>query len=248
MSQNLECKIDTPDYKAEVWFLVDDFLKTQEIQDANNIKEIIKSKITETCSIQEIQELRDDFSQKWQTLSMKEKMKMYELSAMLSNYIKELRNNPPQNNAQNPNIWYDIYGEFENPTQNFERNETQYFPIEVLWGRIIQEELRFTGKWLKTNNEEKTYQIVAGDIIPLWGNMYEIQLLGRRKSGIGTKNSSESIILAYNWGRTFTLFDETKRPIGTVLIKENYYQRNTPQTLIIQQENRTIELRFISNR
>jgi len=35
---------------------------------------------------------------------MKEKMKMYELSAMLSNYIKDLRNNPPQNNAQNPNI------------------------------------------------------------------------------------------------------------------------------------------------
>lgn len=111
MNQNVECQIETPEYKKEIWFLVNDFLKAQEIQWANDIKEILRSKITETCNIQEIQDLRDDFSEKWQNLTGKEKFKMYELSAMLSNYLKEIRANPQLQTQRVPQpLWGDVYG------------------------------------------------------------------------------------------------------------------------------------------
>lgn len=184
MSQNLECQIDTPDYKAEVWFLVNDFLEAQEIQWANDIKEIIRSKISESCSTQEIQNLRDDFSERWQLLSGKQKMKMYELSAMLSNHLKEMRNNPQIQNTPQP-LWADVYGWLET-SSTFERNEVPQHTFQLDAGYA-------------TGNKEYFFNPEKSHITHLWWNTYEITYSFSRERGKYLTSSSNEKVTLQIW-------------------------------------------------
>lgn len=237
MNQNVECQIETPEYKKEIWFLVNDFLKAQEIQWANDIKEILRSKITETCNMQEIQDLRDDFSEKWQNLTGKEKFKMYELSAMLSNYLKEIRANPQLQTQRVPQqLWGDVYGELENQTQNFERNE------------IPQNSFKLDA-WYARGNKEYFFNPERSNIIHKWWNSYEITYSFSRESGKYLTKSNQETINVQIWEswhhtivseysrRSVQFFSPIQNNGQTDTIELKFRDRDKTVTLILSRPN-----------
>ncbi len=245
MSRNPECTIDTQNYQQEIWFLVNDFLDITDIQHANNIKDIILSKITENCSTQEIRTLRDDFSKRGQLLSSLQKMKMYELSATLSSYLKERNQNIP---SPPSHIWENVYDQIDQLISPIERAEVvSYFPIEITGGTITQNELRFTGKWLKTNTQQKEYPIVASHTEHIGWNLYRIYLSGSRRSWAVSRNTQESIIIGYTGWKTITFFNEHKQPLGILLIERSFRNRNKEQKVTIKRDKDMIELFFVTN-
>lgn len=88
MVQNIESIIEDLDRIKEFDDFIDDYLNSTDTNNSNIIKNTIIQKIIDSnLSYQDLKNLRDSISQRWQNEVWSNKMKLYELTAWIYNNV-----------------------------------------------------------------------------------------------------------------------------------------------------------------
>lgn len=184
---NLANQLENKDILMDYAPLVDDYLKTWSIEDANVVKQAIISKALSELQTTELQALRDSFTQKALQLSWKQKFRMYELSAWISNWIKEINSPSNSNNINN------------SPILNEEINESfPNFKIESGSAIINWKDYKLS---LHPDN--------APVIKKIWDNEYSFNLLYIRDSSSSMRwPENVEIKFSYDWKNIIFFWDK----------------------------------------